>query len=281
MRASFSVRSVQWGAAALVALAPFYQSAFGAAVNIQFGANYTNNNNNSTTYDGYSAAASTGSDGGGGGTHGINDNGTAWNNFQSYEGGTATVDSSGQSLSSDVTVSFTYQGNQNYAYSGYDVGAPVSATDPSDLLDYYNYQKTDSGDGNPNATPAGFSISGLAPGAYDVYLYSEDGTAGNADTVFTINGVVASQTATNLNNVSTFVQNQDYVVFDAVPTSGDISGIFSPTSTDGAAGVFNGITLVAVPEPASVGILTVGTLGLLARRRRASARSGNDPLCPR
>jgi len=60
---------------------------------------------------------------------------------------------------------------------------------------------------------------------------------------------------------------------DANPPTGDVTIIFRASGYTGEAAsqaVFDNVTLDAVPEPASAGLLCLGALGLLAQRRRAA-----------
>ena len=120
------------------------------------------------------------------------------------------------------------------------------------------------------------SISGLNTSlTYNLYLYNawNNGTSG-LGTKYTVTGATtpASQTINPTNAGATFVSGENYVKFTLSPnTSGIITVdmISSDTKTSGQA-LLSGFQLQAVPEPASLGLLAIGGLGLLlvGRKRR-------------
>jgi hypothetical protein len=63
----------------------------------------------------------------------------------------------------------------------------------------------------------------------------------------------------------------NYVVFSIdVGADEKITGSYTPDTADNSGqSEFNGLQLVQVPEPASLGILSLGALGAMTRRRRA------------
>jgi Immunoglobulin I-set domain len=88
-----------------------------------------------------------------------------------------------------------------------------------------------------------FSLTNLPAGLYNLACYAVDGTYANRLTTFTING--ASQTCTNTAGVAdtSFVQNNNYVLFSGLlVTNSGISGTFTSPLTN-SEGDFNGLQL--------------------------------------
>ena len=130
-----------------------------------------------------------------------------------------------------------------------------------------------------------FSLGSVPKGNYDLFLYGAnfDGTRGAVFTASSGTPLGGFTSTINPNAspsgpLTSFVLGSDYVEFINVsPTAGVISGTWgavnNPISNLSGEGDFNGLQLVsvaAVPEPASIGIVATGAIGLLARRRRHS-----------
>ncbi len=124
------------------------------------------------------------------------------------------------------------------------------------------------------------TLSGLADGGnYQLYLYSGSGSYNNAATNFAITtgtGSVAAGSNAGVVNVAngntTFTENTNYVVFNA---TADGTGTLAISYT-GAAGHaeadINGLQVIAAPEPATMGLVAAGALGLLlVGRKRKTA----------
>ena len=139
--------------------------------------------------------------------------------------------------------------------------------------------------GNPyNATGSpgwtnSFTIAGLAAGnSYDLYLYGTNGQNGAQPSTFTIGSTSLSTTAGISGATSTTIPTSDngisYVeftnltpVFNTTNNDFEINGNW--TSPTGTYASFNGLQLVAVPEPTGLGLITgIGALGLLLLKRR-------------
>ena len=135
-------------------------------------------------------------------------------------------------------------------------------------------------DGNATSPPAApptpltLTLNNVPTGTYSLYLYGINGGYANRGTTFTVNGV--SQSTVNTTS-SSFIQGNNYVLFTGLsPVNGAISATYTAYAGTGVQtsgnqeGDFNGLQLVQTPEPASIGLLGLGALGLLARRRRSA-----------
>ena len=116
-------------------------------------------------------------------------------------------------------------------------------------------------------------------GSYQLYLYGGSGSYNNAITNYAITtgtGTVAAGSNAGVVNVANgnvgFTENTNYVVFNAVATPTGTLGITYSTGTGGTEADINGLQVVsttaAIPEPATLGLVAVGALGLLAVGRK-------------
>jgi hypothetical protein len=129
-----------------------------------------------------------------------------------------------------------------------------------------------------------FTLHNVPAGSYLLYLY---GANYNNDrgTLFAVssgtpdNGISATLNAMNGQPGQTFVEGQNFVLFNnVIPNlNGDITITASPNPADGVGNNnlsgetdVNGLQLVLVPEPASLGLLGLLGAGMLTRRRRVT-----------
>ena len=128
-----------------------------------------------------------------------------------------------------------------------------------------------------------FTLHNVPTGTYDLYLYGAN-YDNNRGTLFAVSsGTPDSGISATLNQNNgthpgqSFIEGVNYVLYhNVMPNgSGDIVITASPNPVDGIgnnnfAGEtdVNGFQLVTVPEPASLGVLGLGALGLITRRRR-------------
>ena len=124
-----------------------------------------------------------------------------------------------------------------------------------------------------NAGPGGnLIVSGLTPSAqYDLYVYSEgDSGCGGRGLSLNANSVVASTTILANASANTFSEGQNYLLMHvAANSSGALniaySGLYSKEAN------VNGFQLVSAPEPVSLGLVGLGSVVLLRRRRATQA----------
>ena len=193
----------------------------------------------------------------------VNDvwNGEAGN---AYTGGVAT-DSNLKLVdgftSSGATLS--YQAPGNGTEFGYDIGPNGPNADLTG-----DYLLT----GN-SGTPGSATISGLSPTVqYALYIYNGANAPNRISNFLVTNGsgtVPGTITNASINQTTSWVSGSNYLAFNVFPnSSGQIQIQFvgtgnSPNATEAN---FAGFQLQAVPEPASLCVLTVGAF-LLSRRR--------------
>jgi PEP-CTERM motif len=127
-----------------------------------------------------------------------------------------------------------------------------------------------------------FTLNNVAAGTYDLFLYGAnyDYTRGAAFTITEGGGTAAGGFTSALNGVhggtkDSFTLGDDYVEFTGITVGADgtISGTWGDPGQNSVSGLsgegdFNGLQLVAVPEPSTWAFLGLGIAGMLAARRR-------------
>ena len=197
-----------------------------------------------------------------------------WNSFTCTSSSTASGSMSNL-VASDGTatteaVSFTSTGSWN------DVNS-YGSNPFNILLNAYLYSTA------PSTAPSTVTLTGLtAGGSYDLYLYGQNGQGYNNGAAFSITtGTGSPITGSNSfttgaittgASAPTFQENANYVIFNATANSLGTLGISYSPVAGASEGDFNGLqvisTAAAVPEPASVGLLGAGALGLLLLGRK-------------
>ncbi|MGC8541338.1 MAG: PEP-CTERM sorting domain-containing protein [Phycisphaerae bacterium] len=124
------------------------------------------------------------------------------------------------------------------------------------------------------------TLTGLADGGnYQLYLYSGSGSYNNAATNFAIttgSGSAAAGSNGGVVNVANgnlaFTENTNYVVFNATADATGTLAISYTGAPGKAEADINGLQVIATPEPATMGLVTAGALGLLlVGRKRKTA----------
>ena len=126
-----------------------------------------------------------------------------------------------------------------------------------------------------------FTLHNVTQGqVYNLYLYGQnyDATRGASFALTGANGGTAvggfTSTINTGNNRNSFVLGDNYVEFSGVmaDSNGNITGswgaVSNPLSGLSGEGDFNGLQLVAVPEPGTLALLGMGLSGLFVWRRR-------------
>lgn len=125
------------------------------------------------------------------------------------------------------------------------------------------------------------TLTGLTDnGSYQLYLYGADGSYNNGGTKFSFNAGTGTAAAGSNTYTSapatasgTFQLNANYVIFNvtasATGTLGIVDNPLTGTPSYSNPGNLNGLQLISsVPEPATLGMMTVVGAGLLLARRR-------------
>ncbi len=143
-----------------------------------------------------------------------------------------------------------------------------------------------------DSTPEAVTLTGLASnGSYQLYLYGQPGQFASwydshhrgaafsitTGTGGTVSGSAAYTLQYNSGTQNVFQENTNYVIFHATASSTGTLAITwtntpaeaTPIGTNGQDGTFNGLQLISapVPEPLTLGLLSVGGLGLLLFKR--------------
>jgi len=190
-----------------------------------------------------------------------------WNNVNGASGsGVALKDANGNAT--PVTLTFSGAGTWS---SG------AGAATPNQKLMQGYVDGTDNGHND-------YLFANVPAGVYNVLVYAQPDSGDGRDQSVIINGVsgaavyVSSDASSDFrNNGNVFVRatatskdgagaSGNYVEFDGIsPVAGFISLQGQSLNFRNFA---NGIQLVQAPEPATIGVLGVGAVGVLARRRR-------------
>lgn len=123
-----------------------------------------------------------------------------------------------------------------------------------------------------------FTIGGLIPGGkYDLYLYGTGGQTEGQGTTFTVISEAGNPSASTTSGTMAGVTGSAidastagayYVKFsDLTATAGGEITATYVTNGNTPYGVFNGLQIASVPEPATMSLIGLGALALLRRRR--------------
>lgn len=201
-----------------------------------------------------------------------------WNNTTGQSGTASNVVADVAGVSTPTTIAVNYAATVgNWSSTGRGEENNTGTGENGDLMSGYLDTSNTS---NVIISTTGLTTQGI-PGPFNVYVYVQGGVNGRGGTYnLTSTGGynVTDSHDTTAAFDGTFVEDTDlagttpgsnYLVFRGVP--GDFT--LTTTPVNGGATLranVNAIEIVAVPEPATIGLLGLGALGLLARRRRPS-----------
>lgn len=182
-----------------------------------------------------------------------------WNNIN--DGNSHTLTDSTGAMTTATLISGGWSGAANNAVT-YMTGAAAAAFGGPN-----NNAATDSAYDNSPLTPPVLTFGGLDPAAtYTFTIFASRNSGGNKTGDYTVTGM---NSATGSLNAETNWDNI-LVLRDIVPSAGktiSLSAALNPANTSGYV-YLNAVRMDAVvPEPASLGVLAVGALALLRRRK--------------
>jgi hypothetical protein len=210
-----------------------------------------------------------------------------WNGFGGFNRATwpSIVTSSGAASGITLSVDYGFDTGGVYNYSD-NIGHNLVQGLPEFLMgNAAAVDMTHPGAGTATAPMGTFILQNVAPGTYTLYLYGADynndrGTSFGLDPS---NGGTPDQgLSSTLNDQSApgvtlaFSEGANYVIFTNVhpDAGGNISGSFIPNPVDGIGNSnlpgeadFNGLQLIATPEPALAVIVIAGYVVVVRRRR--------------
>jgi hypothetical protein len=210
-----------------------------------------------------------------------------WNGFGGFTRATwpSIVTSAGSASSVTLSVNYGFDTGGVYNYSD-NIGHNLVQGMPEFLMgNAAAVDMTHPGAGSASAPMGTFILQNVAPGTYTLYLYGADynNDRGTGFALDPANGGTPDQgIASTLNDQSApgvtlaFSEGANYVFFTNVhpDSAGNITGSFIPNPADGVGNSnlpgeadFNGLQLIATPEPAIVAIVIAGYVVVVRRRR--------------
>ena len=232
---------------ATVLVLPISSVARAALIDVQF-VSPGGSGANGTTGTAFSGAALTGAAG------------DEWNQLSAASGSSALLASDGSSSG----ISLSYSATVAYGLASYQqqfLSTPYANLMQSFLVSH-----------NGEA-PMTLAFQGLTPGeAFSLYLYGQSASTSYGETV-TVNGAVQTALQTN---ASTFIANDNYVLFQGVADSSGMISISDVTPAGLGEADLNGMQLLtaSIPEPGTIALFGFGLVGLTTMRPKPRRRRG-------